>query len=298
MLNFLLILLFTKKPNDLVIIVLTFDVQNCRKTPMINKLLKPIARFLPENNRYERIWKLAQVDFKKRYYNDKLGLVWALLNPLFKIAIYYVVFTFVLERGKDNFVIFLFAGLLVFMTFSEAATKGMNLLQSKKYLLENIQFNKIDLFISSTASVFLGFAFNLIAYIIFLVSAGISLNWNLLYFPLLLLNIFILCMGTSLILSTIKIFIKDITHVWAIISIATFWSSGVFFSADQLLSKFPFAIYINPLIGIIHNVREISMFGSSPNIEYLLLSYTISIIVYIIGYIIFKKFSHKAIELM
>ncbi len=265
---------------------------------MINTLLKPILSRLPENNRLERIWKLAQVDFKKRYYNDKLGLFWALLNPLFKIAIYYMVFTYVMDRGRENFAIFLFAGLLVFMAFTEAASKGLTIMKSKKYLLENIQFNKIDLFTSSTISIFLGFSFNLVAYTCFVLAAGIEVGSNFFYLPILLVNIFILCIGTSLILATIQIYLKDIKHLWAIIVIATFWSSGIFFPAEAILEKLPQAVYVNPLIGIIDNMREITMNNSSPNFSFILINYITSIVIMIIGLVAFKKFSHKAIELM
>ena len=62
---------------------------------MITELKEQFFEWLPENNRLERIWKLAQVEFKKRYYNDRLGLVWALLNPLFQMGIYYLVFKYI-----------------------------------------------------------------------------------------------------------------------------------------------------------------------------------------------------------
>jgi len=265
---------------------------------MINSLLKPILSRLPENNRLEMIWKLAQVDFKKRYYNDKLGLLWALLNPLFKIAIYYMVFTYVMDRGRENFAIFLFAGLLIFMAFTEAASKGLTIIQSKKYLLENIQFNKIDLFTSSIISVFLGFSFNLVAYTVILLGVGIKLGSNFLFLPVLLVNVFILCLGASLILATIQIYLKDIKHLWAIIVIATFWSSGIFFPAEAILEKFPEAVYLNPLIGIIDNMREITMNNGSPNFSFIIINYITSIVILIIGLFSFKRFSHKAIELM
>jgi len=265
---------------------------------MINKILKPLAHLLPENNRFERIWKLAQVDFKKRYYNDKLGLLWALLNPLFKIAIYYVVFTYIMERGRENFAIFLFAGLLVFITFTESASKGLAIIKSKKYLLENIQLNKIDLFISSILSVFLGFFFNLAAYTCFILAAGIPLGFNYFYLPILLINIFVLCLGVSLILATIQIYLKDITHLWAVTVLAVFWSSGIFFTAQDIIDKLPQALYINPLIGIIDNMRQITMYNEGPNLFYIFVNFGTSLVILAIGIVVFKKFSHKAIELI
>gem|GEM_PF-6953547 len=41
----------------------------------------------------------------------------ALLNPILQVAIYYCVFVFVMNRGEDNFALFLFAGLVFCITF-------------------------------------------------------------------------------------------------------------------------------------------------------------------------------------
>jgi len=64
---------------------------------MLNNVVDKLINRIPENNRVERIWKLAQLDFKKRYYNDNLGILWSLLEPLFRIGIYYFIFKVVLK---------------------------------------------------------------------------------------------------------------------------------------------------------------------------------------------------------
>jgi len=265
---------------------------------MINLLLKPFIQFIPENNRFERIWKLSQVDFKRRYYNDKLGMFWAFLNPLFKIFIYYIVFVYVLDRGQDNFVLFLFAGLLLFSSFSEATNKSLNVYKSKRYLFENIQFEKIDLFVSCVISVFIGLSFNLFIYLCFVVIFGIPLSITLFYLPFLLLNLFLLSTGVSLLLSTLQIYFKDIKHVWSIVLLAGFWSSAIFFPAEQILDFAPYLVFLNPLIGIIENLRIISIDGTSPNMYWMAVNYMTSFFILSIGYISFNKFSHKAIELL
>lgn len=264
---------------------------------MINTLLRPILERLPENNRVERIWKLAQVDFKKRYYNDKLGLLWALLNPLFKIAIYYMVFTLVFKIGIENYAVFLFAGLILWMAWTEASTKGLSIIQSKKYLIENIKFNHIDLYISLTISVFIGFSFNLAAYLIFVAGVGIPWTWNLLYMPLILINVFMLCIGTAMILTVIQIYFKDIKHLWAIIVLAGFWSSGIFRRGELFLEALPPLRYLNPFVGIVMNMRAISFDGIGPDWSLMGINYTAGIIVLITGLLLYKNYSHKAIEM-
>ena len=109
---------------------------------MIKKLLGHIyINNFSSYSRLERIWKIAQVDFKKRYYNDRLGLLWALINPLTQISIYYFVFTRIFQRNQENFVLYLFCGILTWLAFTEATKMGSRVLIRKKYLTENIQFN-------------------------------------------------------------------------------------------------------------------------------------------------------------
>ena len=265
---------------------------------MVKKILHPIASKLPESNRLERIWKLAQVGFKKRYYNDRLGLLWALLNPAFRITVYYLVFTHVLDRGngEDNFAIFIFAGLVIWLAFNQGSTAGMKTLKTNKYLIQNIQFNHIDLFISGTLSIFMGVVFNVGIYLLVCLLFGLPLGVNTLFVFVILVNLFLILMGTSMALSTIKVYLADITHLWAIVTLVGFWSSGIFFSADLILEKFYPMLYINPFVGMIDNMRRITMWGLEPNLHYALINMIGGLVIFLFGYFIFKRYSHKAME--
>ena len=264
----------------------------------IKKMTHPIINRLPESNRLERIWKLAQVGFKKRYYNDRLGLLWALLNPAFQITVYYLVFTHVLDRtsGEDNFAIFIFAGLIIWLAFNQGATLGMRTLIGNKHLIQNIQFDHVDLFVSSTISVFIGLAFNTVVFIMVCLLFGLPIGAHLWFIIPIYANLFIILMGTSMLLATIKVYLEDITHLWAIITLIGFWSSGIFFSADKILSKFYPMLYLNPFVGMIDNMRRITMWNQAPNYTYAFINFIGGIFIFLIGYYFFRKYSHKAME--
>jgi len=267
---------------------------------MFNIIFKPILERLPENNRLELIWKLAQIDFKKRFYDNILGLFWALINPLLRVAIYYFVFVKIFNRGAqhDNFALFLFSGLLFWMFFSEGTRKGIKTLQQKKYLIENIQFNRIDLFISSTFSVFLGFMFNIFAYMLASLLLSVSPTIHILLLPIPVINICILVLGISLLLATLYIYIKDIIHIWDLVILLGLWMNPIFYSGDSLREKFPILLYIMPTAGIIDNSRRMLLEGRSPDYQLMLFDFAYASIVLIIGVIVFNKYSHKAAEKM
>lgn len=264
---------------------------------MINLLLRPILEKIPENNRMEMIWKLAQVDFRKRYYNDKLGLLWAFLNPLFQIAVYWFMFKYLFGHSQENYGIFLFCGFLVWRFYMEGANKGLTMVRHKRYLIENIQFNKIDLFLSQTVSTGMGFLFNFIAYLVIVIlTIQRFWEWDLILALPLIFNSALIAMGTSMILASISIYLKDVTHAWAIISLFGFWSSGAIVRGDAFLDMFPPMEFMHPFIGIISNMRAITMFDGVWKWDVFWADQIWGITLVAIGVWAFNKYSHKALE--
>ena len=91
------------------------------------------------------IWKLAKNDFKKRYAGSYMGAVWAMIQPVVTVAMYYVVFDKIMGntgRGADDvpFVLFLTAGLVPWFYFSEALNHGTNAMMEYNYLVKKVVF--------------------------------------------------------------------------------------------------------------------------------------------------------------
>lgn len=263
---------------------------------MVNQLLRPAMEVLPENNRLERIWILAKVDFQKRYYNNRLGLFWALLNPLFQLGVYYFVFTSLFTVKIEYFALYMFIGLLFWMFFSESTTKGIYTLLQYQYLIENIQLNKVDLFLSSTLSVFIGFLFNISAFFFIAYLSGVPFHPTVFFFPLFVLNMYLLALACSMLLATINIYLKDVHHLWDMVTLLGIWLAPVFYSEEIFREKLGMLLYANPFAGIIINVHNTVLYGKEP--DYSLLIYTLgfSLVLLAVCYFLFLKFAHKAIE--
>ena len=259
-------------------------------------LIKRALESLPENNRLERIWKLAQIDFKRRYYNDRLGLLWALINPIFQISVYYLVFTRIMVVDKENYALFLFSGILIWTLFAEASKKGMFVLKNKRYLIENIQFEKVDLFVSQTISVFMGFFFNLIIYLLLALILGVDFSLKIFFIIPILLTVFLLCMASGLILATLIIYFDDTYHLWDMILFVGFWASGIIFPVDIFVSNNPYFVYLNPFIGILDNTRAILLYNVSPDYYLLGLNFVYAVLLLVFSVYTFKRNQHMFLE--
>lgn len=262
---------------------------------MIEKLLT----YVPQRNRFERIWKIAQVDFKKNYYNNKLGLLWAFFNPVLRLSIYYFAFTFLMERvreGIPHFALFLFSALIFWMEFTRTLKKGMKVLDKKRYLIENIKINKIDLFVSLGISSFLAFFFNLSAYFIIALLLKTTFSSTVFLLPILVLNLYLISIGLSMILSILYMVVRDIVHLVDIGVLFGFWTSGVIFPTENVLEKFPALYYANPFMGIFSNVRAILVYNSEINYSILNINLIVGIGLYILGYHLVSTYSQKVFE--
>ena len=265
----------------------------------VSRILGPLAKRLPESNRLERIWLLAKTDFRKRYNDSWLGLLWALINPLAQLAIYFYVFTVVFKTKTENFALFVFLGLVFWMWFLEATNKGITLIQQKRYLLENIQIDKLDIYYAGILSTFLGFLFNLSVYIVASLFFNVNISIEILLIPLLVLNMAIFIIASQIILSIIHIFIRDITHVWALTSLMLFWLSGILFAVDPAATwKTALLAYLTPLLGVINNARAALIYGEGWNWGLFVYDYVYAFALLGIGLFLIRKYFGRAMELL
>ena len=83
---------------------------------------------------------LVRTEIKVKYKNSVLGLVWSMIAPAMTLAIYYVVFKIVLGNKMPNFVIFLFAGLLLWNLFSLGVLTGTGVVVNNSGIIKKVSF--------------------------------------------------------------------------------------------------------------------------------------------------------------
>jgi ABC-type polysaccharide/polyol phosphate export permease len=262
-------------------------------------IFKVVSDWFKRSNKIERLWLLAKIEFKLRYYENKLGLLWALIKPLLDIVVYYVVFQIVMKQNIPAFASYLFIGLILWNFFVESTSGTIQILNTKKYLYEYSNMNKLEIYISTLLSNAIGFFFNFIMFLIFYnflekESNGFSiLNfWIIVVF----LNIFILSLGVSLILSTIYIVAKDINQIWQVVTSFLFFLSPIFYKLSTFKEALPSFDYGNPIAGIIINARRVMMEQSQPDFQLLIFDFGYAFFLLLLGLVFLNKLGSKAAE--
>jgi ABC-2 type transport system permease protein len=262
-------------------------------------MIKLFGDWVSGSNKLERIWLLAKIEFKLRYYENKLGLLWALLKPIADIFIFYVAFELVLKQGIPNFVSFLFIALILWNFFVESTTVTIQLLSTKKYLYEYTNMNKMEIYLSTIFSSCIGFFFNLTFFIIyfqFIDSGTMGLSFNAFFIIPIFLNMLILALGFSMILSCIYVLAKDITQIWMVITGIGFWISPILFKLETFREALPGIDYLNPVAGIIINARNVMLYQKAPEWQLFFFDYAYAIVILLIGIFMLNKIGARAAE--
>ncbi len=159
--------------------------------------------------------------------------------------------------------------------------------------------NKLEIYVSTLFSNAIGFFFNFVMFLVFYnfiekQSIGVSIQ-NLWIVPL-FVNLFILSLGVSLILSNVYIVAKDINQVWMVFVSFLFFLSPIFYRLSTFKEALPSFTYGNPIAGIIINARRIMMEKTRPDLKLMAFDYTYAILLLMLGLFLLNKLGSKAAE--
>jgi ABC-2 type transport system permease protein len=262
-------------------------------------MIRVLSDWVKRSNKVERIWLLAKIEFKLRYYENKLGLLWALIKPVMDMCIYYVAFKIVLKNDVPAFASYLFAGLIIWNFFIESTSGTIQVLSTKKYLYEYSNMNKLEIYISTLFSNTIGFFFNTCIFLLvynFLEPESHGSSWYTLWIIPLYLNLFVLSLGFSLILSNLFVIAKDINQIWLVFTSFLFFLSPIFFKLDVFRSTLPSFDYFNPVAGIIINARKAIMEGTHPDFDLFIFDIGYACFFLLLGIVLLNKLGSKAAE--
>ena len=159
--------------------------------------------------------------------------------------------------------------------------------------------NKMEIYLSTIFSSCIGFFFNLTFFIIYFqfIDAGtLGLSFYAFYIIPIFLNLLILALGFSMILSCIYVLAKDITQIWMVITGIGFWISPILFKLETFRNALPGIDYLNPVAGIIINARNVMLYQKPPEWQLFLFDYAYAIVILSIGTIMLNKIGARAAE--
>ncbi len=212
------------------------------------------------------LWLLATRNIEDRYTGTAGGLLWAVLNPLLLLLVYWVVFDIGLRMNSGSgepFVLVLFCGLIPWMAFSEAITGAASSITGRAYLVKKIAFPLEVLPATHLLAALLTHAILLVILYAMLLAYGRNLG-----LPALLLPYYIVCMialaaGFSYLLAAASVFYRDVNQGLNVILNVWFWVTPIVWPPDLVAGRLKPLLFYNPLNYVVTGYRE-AVLGSGP----------------------------------
>ena len=258
----------------------------------------------------ELLINLVIRNLKLRYKNSALGFFWSLLNPLLMMAVFTMVFSFMMPNTRiSRFPVFALCGILPWNFFTAALSQSVSSIVGNSHLIKKVYFPREVLPISVVMSSLVNFLLALLVLFPMLVAFGIGVTKWAVFLPTVILAQFLFALGLALMLATMNVFYRDTSIIMDVILQAWFFLTPIIYPIEILPASrqilgltLPIRrlMYIlNPMASIIASYRTVlygSVSGAPPGpLAWDFFSRTIvtSLVFLILGYLVFIHYSHR-----
>lgn len=204
---------------------------------------------------------------KSRFGNNKLALVWAILEPAFQVLVFSLIFIALgrqTPHGSDLFTFFI-PGVITYHIFSKTFSKCMDAISANKTLLSYPIMKPFDVILARALVEFLTYIVILFTFLYLLLYLGlIEKIYRLEYFITPIIFASLMGLGLGTLIAAISSTFPPITKIVGMTNRALFLSSGIFFSVSMLPQFARDILLFNPILHL-NEMMRYSLIESFPN---------------------------------
>ena len=247
--------------------------------------------------RIDLVSSLTRREIEMRYAGSVLGAFWSFINPLMLLAIYSLIFGVVFQARWGgiadgltlDFSLMLFVGLIMFIFFSECVTRAPLLITTQPNMVKKVVFplNILPIVVVLTASAHA--LVSLLAWCAIHIYVHHGLNITSVAIPLIFGPLMIGTLGIVYVMSSLGVYLRDISQFVALVTQSLLFLSPVFYSVEQVPNLMQIVLSYNPLTYLMQEARNVLMLGDWPDWLRLIKYYIGSICLAGLGYFWFER---------
>lgn len=224
-----------------------------------------------------------------------LGLTWNLIEPLFLLLIYTVVFHHLLgvklgeEEGGGSFALYLFCGLLPYLAISQAVSQSTTIIPANRDLIKKVIFPSEMLPLQAVFANLISQGFGWLALAAGMMIAGVGIGWPLLLLPVIVFIQLLLTCGICFLVAGLGVFIRDTRQVVSLLLLAWLFATPIFYSESYIPERFRFWLAVNPMAGLISAYRDVILNNRLPSIAPLAASFAWGAVLFLFGWCWFNR---------
>jgi lipopolysaccharide transport system permease protein len=259
----------------------------------------------------ELVTSLVRRDLKVRHRGTFLGMLWSLTTPLLVVALYYLVFKYIIQASPATdaarpdghvvpFAIYFFAGLTIWNLFSTSVNTSTGSVVGSSYLLRKVYFPRAILPLAAVLSSLITFCFEFAVLLVAtLFTAGLP-SLQLLWVPVIVAVVLVIAYGLALLVSAVTVFLRDVEHFIGIFMQLWFWGTPIIYSLDYVAKRPGFVriLELNPLTGVAVSFRNVTVLNRGPELGLLAYDFAFGVVVLLLGSFVFRRWQRLFPEIV
>jgi ABC-type polysaccharide/polyol phosphate export permease len=262
---------------------------------LFSKYIQPLSMFFRDAYHGRRLLlQLVKDDFKRRYVQNYLGILWAFIQPLITILIFWLVFQVGFKSApvKDiPFILWLVAGILPWFYYTEAIQSSADSVAANSFLVKKIVFKVSLLPLVKLASALVIHVFFLFVMVLLFLLYHFPPSWYWLQVLYYLFASMPLLLGMAWLTSSVSIFFPDLRQMVAVALQFGFWLTPIFWSLSILPQQYQIFFKLNPLYYLVQGYRDSMIeqvwFWQKP--WWTLFFWVVTVTVFAVGGMIFRS---------
>ncbi len=205
------------------------------------------------------------------------------------VAVYAIVFPYIMRVKQDNYLIYLITGIIPWSFFTTVINNGCSCVWANGGIIKKVYFPREIIPISVVIAALINFLISCVIILLFVLFGGVGISINLVWLPLIALIQSVFTLGLLFILSAINVYVKDIQYLVQFLVNLVFYGTPILYSATMFPERYRWILYLNPLAHMLDAYRAIFYYKTMPDLQSLGIVGGVSFIVLILGFAIFKK---------
>lgn len=244
-----------------------------------------------KRHRFDLLIELVKTNFKMRYQNSVLGVLWVLIKPYSTFLVMYIVWTRIVNVDIANYQLYLLLGIILFSYFSELIILGQMSLLERAHIILKVNFPRQIVVLSTMISGLINLGINMVFFIVIALANGIQFSvLGVLYFLFLVGIIFLFAMGISFFTSVLTIRFRDLKNIFELGIFLLQWVTPIFYVVSNNIFTGRTSDYIasNPLGIVINQGRSAFNIYGDRDIPLMVIYFFISLLIFFVGWYFFN----------
>lgn len=241
------------------------------------------------------LYQLVRRDFEQRFVGSVIGWIWGLIHPIVLLVSWWFVFqvcmgqTLPATEVTQNYPLFLFAGMLPWLLFSETVQRSASSVLEQASLITKTVFPAemipISVFLSTLVSHLMGLA-------LMIGAAAVILNQISIFvilLPVYMLVIGLFAVGLGWIVASVNVFLRDTAQIISVILTFWFWLTPILITEQKFPSWARFVLTVNPLFYAVRSYRTLLLSSRAPALRDLAIAAAYGCGAFVVGGLFFRQ---------